>query len=289
MKIGVVGLGLIGGSLAKALTKYTDHEVHGENRTAATAERALADGSIHAIGGIDECDLVFVCLPPYATVEYIRTGDFGENAVVTDVCGVKRYVVEGVGNLPAAKHVRFVGGHPMAGREVGGYESSLPDLFDGASYIITPVDTTDAEAVELLSDLAHALHFGQVQIATPEDHDRIIAYTSQMAHAVSNAYIKNRAALEERGFSAGSFKDLTRVAQLDAGLWTELFLANKDQLTANLDEFMQHLRLTRDAIAAGDEAALRGLLQNGSERRIKLREADEIMAAEQRNGKGERK
>lgn len=274
MKIGIVGLGLIGGSLAKALTRYTDHEVHGENRTRSTAERALADGSIHEIGGIGECDLVYVCLPPKASVDYIRGGSFRDGAIVTDVSGIKRFVVDSLADL-AKDGIRFVGGHPMAGSEVGGYESSLTDLFKGASYILTPVADTDPAAVEVLGDLARAMGFGRVQISTPEDHDRIIAYTSQMAHVVSNAYIKNRAALEERGFSAGSFKDLTRVAQLDADLWTELFLENRDLLTANLDEFMEHLKLARDAIAEGNEKALRGLLRNGSERRIRLRELEE--------------
>lgn len=272
MKIGIVGLGLIGGSLAKALTGNTDHEVYGENRTQATAERALEEGSIHQIGGISECDLVYVCLPPQAAVNYIRNAEFKDGAIVTDVCGVKRFVLDSLADLPS--NVRFVGGHPMAGREVGGYDSSLPDLFAGASYILTPVEGTDPEAVRTLAELAEAMHFAQVRLATPEDHDRIIAYTSQMAHVVSNAYIKNRAALEEQGFSAGSFKDLTRVARLDADLWTELFLENRDLLTENLNEFMEHLRLVRDAIADGNETALRGLLRNGSERRIRLLEAE---------------
>ncbi|MBD5558784.1 MAG: prephenate dehydrogenase/arogenate dehydrogenase family protein [Clostridia bacterium] len=275
MRIGIVGLGLIGGSLAKALTRYTDHEVYGENRTLATAERALADGSIHGIGGIDQCDVVYVCLPPQATVDYIRSGSFRDGAVVTDVCGIKRFVLDSLDDVRRSGSIRFVGSHPMAGREVGGYESSLADLYKGASYIITQDELTDSAALAVLEDLARQMHFGRVQIATPEEHDRIIAYTSQMAHVVSNAYIKNKAALEEIGFSAGSFKDLTRVAQLDAGLWTELMIENRDMLTENLDEFMGHLKAARDAIAAGDSLELHDLLQAGSERRIRLRQTEE--------------
>lgn len=275
MKIGVVGLGLIGGSVARALSRCGKHEVCGVDADRETMERALRDGAVAREGGVDRCEVVYICLHPYAAVKYIRTGTFRAGAIVTDVCGIKKFLRDEVETLLDRNGLRYVGSHPMAGREKGGYASGSADLFAGASYIITTDDETDAEAVRTLSDLALDMGFGSVTISTPEEHDRIIAFTSQMAHVVSNAYVKNAAALEERGFSAGSFQDLTRVARLDPDMWTELFIENREELVSNLDEFIGNLVSLRDSIDAGDASRLRELLKDGSDRKIRLTEMEQ--------------
>lgn len=266
MKIGIIGLGLIGGSIAKALRERTGHELIGFDTDEETMQAALEDGVV-AEGSVLDCDVLYICLHPRAAVRYVHTGSFREGMIVTDVSGVKALMHKEIGGMLTKHGVRYAGSHPMAGREVGGYASSRADLFDGASYIITTDSRTDPEAVRILRELADAMGFGLIVTSTPAEHDRIIAYTSQMAHIVSNAYVKNEAALEERGFSAGSFQDLTRVAQLDPDMWTELFLANREELVRNLDEFSGHLQRMRDALASDDEETLHALLKDGSDRR----------------------
>lgn len=266
MKIGIAGIGLIGGSIAKTLSEKTDHEIIGFDTDPVTMEAAVQDGILRE-GDLSSCDLLYICLHPRAAVKFVHTGSFRSGMIVTDVSGIKGWMHQEIGTLLTRLGVRYVGSHPMAGREVGGYQSSSADLFDGASYIITEDQATDQEAVAVVRTLAQEMGFGLIVTADPAEHDRIIAYTSQMAHIVSNAYVKNEAALEERGFSAGSFQDLTRVAQLDPDMWTELFIANKEELVSNIDEFMGHLTRMRDALAAGDEQELHTLLKDGSERR----------------------
>ena len=212
MRIGIVGLGLIGGSIAKALRERTDHEIIGFDTDAETMEAALQDGVVTE-GDLAKCDVLYICLHPRAAIQYVHTGSFREGMIVTDVSGVKGCMHREIGRLLTRLGVRYAGSHPMAGRETGGYSSATGTLFDGASYIITTDADTDPDAVEILTELADAMGFSLIVTSTPDEHDRIIAYTSQMAHIVSNAYVKNEAALEERGFSAGSFQDLTRVAQ----------------------------------------------------------------------------
>ncbi len=270
MKVGIVGLGLIGGSLAKAVKKYTDCEVHGEDQSAPVLAAALADGTIDAAGCAAGCDIVFICLYPDDTVHYLLQADFSPGTIVADTCGVKRFVAERVSHTLHQKGVFYVGSHPMAGREKSGYAAASAVLFCGASFIITEDAYTNREAAQRLGELARQIGFSSVTWTTPEEHDKIIAYTSQLAHVVSNCYVKNRAAARENGFSAGSFQDLTRVARLNSDLWTELFLENADFLTADIDELLVHMKQMRDAIAEGNGTELRKLLQDGSDRKEKL-------------------
>ena len=259
MNIGVVGLGLIGGSLCKTVCKRTTHKCYGLDRSDAVVEQALRDGAICGRLGEDrlgDMDLTVVCLHPRQTI-------------VTDVCGVKGAVVSAVEQLLMRAGVRYVGAHPKAGREFSGYAYALDTLFDGASFILTPTERSDSEALETLRALALELGFGRVVLATPQQHDETIAFTSQLAHVVSNAYVKSPRLFNQSGFSAGSFQDLTRVAKLDETMWTDLFLLNADALTEEIDTLMGHLAQYRDALAVQDHDALCALLRVGRERKEK--------------------
>ena len=276
MKIQIVGLGLIGGSLCKAIRRRTGHTVLGMDRDPAVLQKALEQGAIHRAGTpetLAEADLAVICLYPEATVHFLleHREKFRKGGIACDVCGVKAAVVEAVSGPLAEAGVRFVGCHPMAGREFSGFDYAKEDLFDGASFILTPVAETDPAAVEALSAFARSIGFGQTVTASPEEHDAVIAATSQLAHVVSNAYIKSPTLRREAGFSAGSYLDLTRVAKLNEEMWTSLFLLNKAPLLYELDTILTHLAQYRDALAAGDANSLRALLREGRE----LKEADQ--------------
>ena len=272
LTVAVAGLGLIGGSLCKALKEYTRHRVLGLDLDSDTTQEAMDAGAVDGIIGAEElsqADLVFVCLHPTATIRFLlqNAGNFKSGGIVADVCGVKEEIVKAAEPVLLEHGVRLVGCHPMAGREFSGFSYSLPDLFVGASFIITPTSRTDPNAVAVLEQLARRLGFGQVVKATCRQHDRTIAFTSQLAHIVSSAYIKSSSALEENGFSAGSFQDLTRVAKLNENMWTDLFLRNKEPLTDEIDQMIRHLQEYRDAIKNGEEQALKELLKDGRERK----------------------
>ena len=268
LNIAVVGLGLIGGSFCKTIKKQLGICCDGLDADSAALQKALADGVIRrAITAeqLGEADLTIVALHPKQTIRFIldHTERFQKGSIVMDVCGIKTAVTNAVAGPLREKGIRFVGAHPMAGREFSGYDYALPDLFDHASFIITPDDSTDREALETVVALAEAMRFERVVLSSPENHDRIIAFTSQLAHVVSNAYIKSPSAQDQMGFSAGSFLDLTRVAKLNESMWTDLFLMNKEPLLYELDTIIAHLCEYRDAMQDGDSDRLRGLLRDG--------------------------
>lgn len=266
MIIAICGLGLIGGSFAKAIKANTSHTVYGFDKDGRATDAALKCGAIdRAITEEDFCkaDLTLVCLFSRPTVDFILHTEFKESSVVADICGVKRFIVESVDDAMKARGIRYVGTHPMAGRECSGFSSSLPDLYKGASYIITETANTDESAVKELTDLALSIGFGEIVRTTPEDHDASIAFTSQLAHVVSNAYIKSPTLKRERGFSAGSFLDLTRVAKLDETMWAPLFMENRENLIFELDHISARIAEYNDALKNGDEDKLRELLRDG--------------------------
>lgn len=264
MKIGVVGLGLIGGSIAKALKNSKRHEVIGTDKNPETVEKALADGAIDSSDGIEECDVVFCCLHPEDTVKYLLGSNFKPGAVLTDTCGVKRYVLNKVSKPLKERGYKFVGGHPMAGKEKGGYENSNPKMFKGAHYILIKDSDTDPLALSEISGLADDMGFGHVTRSTAAEHDKEIAYTSQLAHVVSNAYVKNPLATD-KGFSAGSFEDMTRVARLDNALWAELFIENSDYLCDEIDRLIENMNNIKDVIKQKNGRHLRAVLKEGSD------------------------
>ncbi len=270
MKIAVVGLGLIGGSIAKTLKKNTNHSVYAINRSQQTLKTALSeeaiDGAITA-EEIKDMDVVFIGLYAGLTIDFVmkNADNFKKGAVVADTCGVKTEIVKALTQPLAEKGVHFVGCHPMAGREFSGYRYSLDNLFDNASFIITPDEDTDQGAVQLLSDLAHEMRFRKTVISTPQEHDRVIAFTSQLAHIVSASYVKSPSLLKQAGFSAGSFKDMTRVAYLNEDMWTELFMLNKDALSFEIGCVINALQDYKNALDSGDSEKLHELLKESRE------------------------
>ena len=272
MNVGIVGLGLIGGSMAKSTKARTGHTVWGTDLDKETMTMARMCGAIDAPlteENLPQCDLILVAIRPGAAVEWVRTHAhlIAPSAILVDLCGVKRTVVSAITPIARERGFAYIGGHPMAGRERGGFTASSEDLYVGASMILTPDQRTDMQLLETLKAFFLDLGFAGLTFSDPEEHDRIIAFTSQLAHIVSSAYIKSPEAQRRRGFSAGSFQDMTRVARLDEDMWTELFLDDADYLTTELDELIVRLREYADAIRTRDAQALRALLRDGREKK----------------------
>ncbi len=266
MKITVVGLGLIGGSLCKAIKKHTNHTVYGIDINKETLEMALSQNAIDAVtDDLSLADITIVSLYPITTIDYIKenASKFKKGSIVIDTCGIKKAIVDAVTPVLAENDVTFIGVHPMAGREFSGFEYSLDNLFDDASFIITPDKSVSQTKINLIEDFAYSIHFKKVVTATPEEHDQIIAFTSQLAHVVSNAYIKSPTHQKQLGFSAGSFQDLTRVAKLNETMWTPLFLLNKDPLCFEINYIIARLTEYRDAMQNNDAERLKALLRDG--------------------------
>ena len=270
MNIAVVGLGLIGGSMAKSIKRATRHTVWG----ADISETAMLKAEL--LGAIDRrleekdlpaCDVVIVALYPRDCVEYIRTHApmFREGALVVDCAGVKRYVCEALFGALAGKKFTFMGGHPMAGREFSGFDYAKDDLFENASMILTPAPGTNVETVQFAKDFFLSLGFGRVRFSTPAEHDEMIALTSQLAHIVSSAYVKSPLARKHKGFSAGSFLDMTRVARLNENMWTELFFENADMLSSELGALIARLEGYKLALDTRDTVTMTQLLREGRE------------------------
>jgi prephenate dehydrogenase len=272
MNVGIVGLGLIGGSMAKSIKLRTAHTVWGVDLDAETMTLARLSGAIDAPltrENLGLCDLILIAIRPNAALEWVRAyaDEIDKKAIVVDLCGVKRTVCSSLAPIAKEKGFSYIGGHPMAGRERSGFVSASEELFTGASMILTPDERTDMIMLEKLKTFFTDIGFAGLTFSTPEEHDRIIAYTSQLAHVVSSAYIKSPEAQERRGFSAGSYRDMTRVAHLDEAMWTELFLDNADYLTEQLDILIDHLTEYQSALGARDAERLCALLKDGREKK----------------------
>ena len=266
--IAVIGLGLIGGSLAKAIAERTDYHIMAKNRTRSTLLQAIEDGAVHeelTDENISQADMIILGLYPEEAVEYMKSiGDrVKKSALVIDVSGIKRYICEKMPPIAEKHGFVFVGTHPMAGKEKGGYFNSEAALFQGASFIITPTGGEHSEQVEWLTEFASDLGFGMHVICSPEEHDRMIAFTSQLPHVLANAYVQSPQCLNHRGFSAGSYRDVSRVARLNEHLWAELFLQNSDALTQELDLLIRNITEMCDAIKANDRETLETILGRG--------------------------
>lgn len=274
-KIGIVGLGLIGGSLAKALKANTSHWVVGLDADPQVTAKALLQGAIDQVareGELKGLDLVFLALYPGAAVEYAQKhlSAMDRGSILVDLCGIKGYVCQQLGPLCRSYGVHYIGGHPMAGREFSGFDYAQAELFQGGSMLLVPQEDTPEKTLTQVETLCRQVGFGQVVRTTAEKHDQIIAFTSQLAHVVSSAYIKSRCAQEQMGYSAGSYKDLTRVAKLNETMWTELFLKNSGPLVDEIDQIITHLTEYRDAIQNQDAPTLQALLKDGRERKERL-------------------
>ena len=261
MKIIVYGLGIIGASLCASL-KRAGHTVCGRNRSREPVEYALAHGMIEGeVQSYEGADVVFLALPPKVAMRELEEGVFPEGCIVADICGVKSVLERTV--LQKARGYRYVGTHPMAGKETNGIRSASADLFCGANFVVTCHERTDEEAVRTVCSLAKEMGFGRIITCSAEEHDRMIALTSQLAHLLANAYVKSPSAIDCAGFTGGSFQDMTRVAHLDADIWTELFFLNREYLLLETDRLIADLTACRNALAEGDEERMRALLCEG--------------------------
>jgi prephenate dehydrogenase len=274
MRVAIAGLGLIGGSFAKAIKARTAHHVTGYDIDGEVQERALREGAVDdtGSGGFELCDLGLVALYPADSVEFIKSAAPGmkRGSTIIDLCGVKRYVCSELRRAELGDGVTFIGGHPMAGREEFGYDGSIAALFERASMILTPEPSAPPDKLRIAEEFFISLGFAKVTLTTPERHDEMISFTSQLAHVVSSAYAQCPLAEGFEGFSAGSFGDMTRVAKLNERMWTELFMCNGDYLTEQIDALTGKLNEFRDSIAGGDGDGLTRLLRSGREIKERL-------------------
>ncbi len=292
----IVGLGLMGASLAMALRGFHDAQIIGLNRSEESIDRALQDGVIDegfswvcrknaVIEALRRSDLVIVCLYAGAALDFFRDyARYGKpGSVWSDVTGVKESFAQRV--LPyLPEGVDFLGAHPMAGRECNGYESAIPDLYQGCNYILVPRPNNRPESLALLREMTEYVGAARITIADAAQHDNMIAFTSQMAHVLASAIVQNPRLFPSEGFEGNSFGDLTRVARGISGeMWSELFVLNKRALCDVLSELEGEIRQMRQQIETGDEAGIRRTLQSTSERKERWESARaERVAAQQK-------
>lgn len=269
MKIAVAGLGLIGGSLAKGFSETGGAEVLGFDIDNVTLARARLVNAMHGEltkENIKECSYIFIALYPKATIDFLNeyAPYISKDAVVIDCGGIKRSICEYGFQIAKKYGFTFMGGHPMAGTQFSGFKYSRASMFEKASMILVLAKDEKIETLERVKALLVKIGFKSVTVSSAEEHDRIIAYTSQLAHVVSNAYVKSPNAKVHKGFSAGSYRDLTRVAKLNPQMWAELFLENGDNLTMEIDSLIKELQKYSEAIKTGDREKLTALLEDGS-------------------------
>lgn len=271
MTVGIVGLGLIGGSFAKAY-----HEagvtVLAANRTKDTLDFAILSGAVDAElteENIGECDLVIIAVFPEAAESFLKrmAPHIGKKPVVIDACGTKRKICSMCFPIAEEYGFTYLGGHPMAGTHKSGFKYARANLYHNAPMVIVPPSFDDIELLDRVKTLLAPVGFGSISVTTAEKHDELIAFTSQMPHIISNAYIKSPTAAKHKGFSAGSYKDLTRVAWLNPKLWAELFLENRDCVLNELDFFISALEQYREAVRNDDFDTLEKLLDDGKRRK----------------------
>lgn len=268
--VGVVGLGLIGGSVAKAY-QAAGHEVFGSDADPSVVGFAELSGAIDGElcdGTLEKCGLVVIALYPDASADYLRDNSVKlKGKLVIDCCGTKRKVCAAGFEEAQKSGFTFVGGHPMAGTHNSGFKYSDAGMFRGAPFVIVPPVFDDPDLLGRVKTALSPLGIKRFAVTTAEEHDRMIAFTSQMAHVISSAYIKSPTAAAHKGFSAGSYRDMTRVAWLNPSMWAELFLENRDNLISELALFISEAEKYKDAIESSDREALTALLEEG--RRIK--------------------
>ena len=271
MNVGILGLGLIGGSLARAYA-LEGHTVFAAEKDESMLSFAMLAGAVH--GKLDEnsipgCDMILLAIYPGGSACWLEENAHwvSPTALVLDCCGIKREICQRCFPLAEKHGFTFVGGHPMAGSQFSGFKYSRANLFTGQPMVLVPPVFDDIELLDRVKEALKPCHFGSFSVTTAEKHDKMIAFTSQMPHIVSNGYIKSPTALEHKGFSAGSYKDLTRVAWLNPRMWAELFLENQDFVLEELDFYIQSLTAYREAIANNDMTTLVALLDEGKRRK----------------------
>ncbi len=275
MKITIIGLGLMGGSVARRLRGFHDCRIAAYDRDRESLDLALSDGVIDeaytdAAGAMRDADLIILCLYPQLNVDHVRDNldSIKPGAIITDVTGIKGFMIRELEKI-LPDDVEFLGGHPMAGREVGGYKSSTDTLFDNAPYIITPTERNTPEAIQLIRDMAKYIGCRTVVTTTPDEHDSIIAYTSQLMHVVAVALCENPLLERSESFAGGSLQDCTRIAVINEKMWSELFVENSEHLAHRITEFQNTLEDMKQAALAGDRAALEKIMKHATQQKLK--------------------
>ena len=271
MTVGILGLGLIGGSLARAYA-IAGHTVYAAERNEDMLQFAMLAGAVHGKltdETIPQCDLILLSIYPEGSALWMEEHAhlISKNALVIDCCGIKREICSRCFPLAEQYGFTFVGGHPMAGSQFSGFKYSRATLFQGQPMVLVPPRFDDMDLLDRCKNALAPCEFGTFSVTTAQEHDRMIAFTSQMPHILSNAFIKSPTAGSHKGFSAGSYKDLTRVAWLNAPMWAELFMENRDFVMEELEFYINSLTAYRDAIARQDMDTLTALLEEGKKRK----------------------
>ena len=271
MNVGILGLGLIGGSLARAYSK-AGHSVYACEQDGSMLAFAQLSGAVTGVLDQDTipcCDLILLAIFAEGSARWLENNAplVSKNALVIDCCGIKKAICKRCFPLAEEYGFTFMGGHPMAGSHNSGFKYSRSNLFQGAPMVLVPSRFDDPELLQRAVDALKPCKFGSFSVTTAEEHDKMIAFTSQMPHIVSNAFIKSPTAQDHKGFSAGSYKDLTRVAWLNPHMWAELFLSNKENILFELESYIKNLEAYKDAITRDDEDALITLLEEGRKRK----------------------
>ena len=271
MNIGILGLGLIGGSMARAFSK-AGHTVYAAEQDESISAFAELAGAVHGVLDADTipaCDLILLAIYPGGCIRWLEENgpSVSPNALVMDLCGVKEEVCSHCFPLAEKYGFTFVGGHPMAGSHNSGFKASRSNLFQGAPMVLVPAKFDEMQLLQRVKDALQPCNFGSFSVCTAQEHDRLIAFTSQMPHVLSNAFIISPTALGHKGFSAGSYKDLTRVAWLNPQMWAELCMDNRDNMLFELDAYIQNLGKYRAALQNKDTQALIALLDEGKRRK----------------------
>ena len=274
MKVGILGLGLIGGSLARAYA-IAGHTVYAAEKDESMLSFAQLAGAVDGQltpESLSECELVLLAIYPEGSANWLAENamHISKDALVMDCCGVKQLICEKCFPLAEQYGFTFMGGHPMAGTHFSGFKYSRADLFRGAPMVLVPHRFDDMDLLDRAKDALAPCGFGSFSVTTARDHDRMIAFTSQMPHILSNAFIKSATALEHKGFSAGSYRDLTRVAWLNPQMWAELFLENREFVLEELNTYITALERYRDAVEQQDLTSLIALLDEGKRRKEKV-------------------
>lgn len=267
MNVGIVGLGLIGGSMARAYAK-SGHTVFACEKELNILEFAKLTNSVHETldeSTIPSCDIILLAIYPAGCIAWLQDHAcrIQSGALVMDLCGIKKEICKHCFPLAEKWGFTFIGGHPMAGSHYSGFKYSRSNLFQGAPMVLVPPRFDEMQQLERAKNALEPCNFGSFSVCTPTEHDRIIAFTSQMPHILSNAYIKSPTALVHKGFSAGSYKDLTRVAWLNPQMWAELCMDNRENMLYELDVYLDNLQKYRDALAQHNIIALTALLDEG--------------------------
>ena len=271
MNVGILGLGLIGGSLARAYA-LEGHSVYAAEANESMLSFAMLAGAVHEKleeATIPKCDLILLAIYPDGSASWLEANAhlISAHTLVMDCCGTKQEICHRCFPLAEKYGFTFVGGHPMAGSQFSGFKYSRANLFDGAPMVLVPPVFDNMQLLDRIKKALEPCHFGSFSVTTAEGHDKMIAFTSQMPHILSNAFIKSPTALNHKGFSAGSYRDLTRVAWLNPQMWAELFLENKENILFELNYYIESLKAYSDAVAAEDMDTLIALLDEGKKRK----------------------